>query len=91
MGLSEIAKLVVFQPLLMTDLLHNLQVPPSNPNFTFWRWHFKNIPEQWIDRIHTDEVYMYGARLIVGMLINYFTCIALEIVVLEMILLIKKW
>jgi len=30
MGLSEIAKLVVFQPLLMTDLLHNLQVPPSN-------------------------------------------------------------
>jgi len=33
---------------------------------------------------------MYGARLIVGMLINYFTCIALEIVVLEMILLIKK-
>jgi len=27
------------------------------------------------DRIHTDEVYMYTARLIVGMLIDYFTCI----------------
>jgi len=33
---------------------------------------------------------MYSARLIVGMLIDYFTCIALKIVVLEMIVLIKK-
>ena len=33
---------------------------------------------------------MYGARLIVGMLTNYFTCIALKIVVYEMIALIKK-
>jgi len=34
---------------------------------------------------------LYHARLIVGMLINYFTCIALKIIVLEMIALIKKW
>ena len=33
---------------------------------------------------------MYGARLIVGMLTNYFTCIALKIVVYEMIALIKN-
>ena len=33
---------------------------------------------------------MYGARLIVAMLIDYFTCIALKIVVLEMIALIKN-
>ena len=33
---------------------------------------------------------LYHARLIVGMLINYFTCIALKIIVLEMIALIKK-
>jgi len=38
----------------------------------------------------TDEAYMYGTQLIVGMLINYFTCIALKIVVLEMIALIKN-
>ena len=31
----------------------------------------------------TYEAYMYGAQLIVGMLIDYFTCIALKIVVLE--------
>ena len=29
-GWDEQLKLVVFPPLLMTDLLHNLQVPPSN-------------------------------------------------------------
>ena len=39
----------------------------------------------------TYEAYMYGARLIVWMLIDYFTCIALKIIVLEMIALIKKW
>ena len=39
----------------------------------------------------TNEAYMYGARLIVGMLIDYFTCIALKIIVIEMIALIKKW
>jgi len=33
---------------------------------------------------------MYGARLIAGMLIDYFTCIALKIVVLKIIVLIKK-
>jgi len=33
---------------------------------------------------------MYGARLIVGMLIDYFTYIALKIVVLEMTALLKK-
>jgi len=33
---------------------------------------------------------MYGAPLIVGMLIDYFTCIALKIIVIEMIVLIKK-
>jgi len=33
---------------------------------------------------------LYHARLIVGMLIDYFTCIALKIVVLEMIALIKN-
>jgi len=33
---------------------------------------------------------LYHARLIVGMLIDYFTCIALKIVVLETIALIKK-
>ena len=38
----------------------------------------------------TDEAYMYGARLIVGMLIDYLTCIASKIVVLEMIALIKN-
>ena len=39
----------------------------------------------------TNEAYIYSARLIVGMLIDYFPCIALKIVVLEMIALIKKW
>jgi len=38
----------------------------------------------------TDEAYMYGAPLIVGMLIDYLTCIASKIVVLEMIALIKN-
>ena len=39
----------------------------------------------------TNEEYIYSAWLIVGMLIDYFPCIALKIVVLEMIALIKKW
>jgi len=33
---------------------------------------------------------MYGAQLIVGMLIDYFTRIALKIVLLEIITLIKR-
>ena len=39
----------------------------------------------------TNEAYIYSARLMVGMFIDYFSCIALKIVVLEMIALIKKW
>ena len=74
MRLSEMNSSIGYESAFTyADLLHSLQIMSAQNKFKlyFWRRHFKYIPEKWIDRIHTNEVYMYGAQLIVGMFTSH--------------------